>query len=235
MQISYDGLFANNLQKFLCKTLQSVSLCHRLSKKLNFIKIWQLKVGQNKDLVCYRKKYRFRQCAWELMQLYKSPVLDLKGGHWVFCQNNFNSLRQTNTFLVMTPLPPNRNRIKMTVNVISCDLTYISDKQLYPFNFCLNKIDEIIPFFTSKNWLFSIAVSLLKWLVRETLEKSVRFKHFSSQKLRYLSLLFIRKSLEGFNVVKQTGWLVFFVFISNDFFSCLVFARMFLVNFGDFE
>ena len=36
---------------FLAKLVQFVSLCHRLSKKLKIIKI---KMGQNKDLVCYR-------------------------------------------------------------------------------------------------------------------------------------------------------------------------------------
>ena len=41
---------------FFAKLVQSVSLCHTISKKLNFIKIWQVEVGQNKDLVCYRKK-----------------------------------------------------------------------------------------------------------------------------------------------------------------------------------
>ena len=60
-------------EHFFAKLVQSVYLCHRLSKKLNFIKIWQLEVGQNKDLVCYRKIQSFRQ----------SPVLSLKGGLWV--------------------------------------------------------------------------------------------------------------------------------------------------------
>ena len=46
---------------FFAKLVQFVSFCQRLSKKLNFIKIWQVKVGQNKDLVCYRKKQSFRQ------------------------------------------------------------------------------------------------------------------------------------------------------------------------------
>ena len=55
--------------KALLQSVQSVSLCHRLSKKLNVIKIWQLKVGQNEDLVCYRKKQLFKQCAWGLRQL----------------------------------------------------------------------------------------------------------------------------------------------------------------------
>ena len=54
---------------FLAKLVQFISLCQRLSKKLNFIKIWQVKVGQNKDLVCYRQKQSFRQCAWGLRQL----------------------------------------------------------------------------------------------------------------------------------------------------------------------
>ena len=58
---------------FFAKLVQSVSLCHRLSKKLNFIKIWQVKVGQNKDLVCYRQNQSFRQCAWELRQLVLKP------------------------------------------------------------------------------------------------------------------------------------------------------------------
>ena len=63
VQISFDRLFAKNLQFFFAKLVQSVSLCHRLSKKLNFIKIWQVKVVQNKDLVCYRKKQSFRTQA----------------------------------------------------------------------------------------------------------------------------------------------------------------------------
>ena len=54
---------------FLAKLKQSISLCQRLSEKLNFIKIWQVEVGQNKDLVFYRKKQSFRQCAWRLWQL----------------------------------------------------------------------------------------------------------------------------------------------------------------------
>ena len=57
----------------------SVSLCHRLSKKLNFIKIWQVEVGQNKDLVCYRKKQSFRQCGWGLRQLVLKPGFRPKG------------------------------------------------------------------------------------------------------------------------------------------------------------
>ena len=64
---------------FFAKLVQSVSLCHRLSKKLNFIKIWQVKVGQNKDLVCYRKKQSFRQCAWGLRQLVLKPGFRPKG------------------------------------------------------------------------------------------------------------------------------------------------------------
>ena len=59
--------------------MQSVSLCHRLFKKLNFIKIWQVKVGQNKDLVCCRQKQSFRQCAWGLRQLVLKPGFRPKG------------------------------------------------------------------------------------------------------------------------------------------------------------
>ena len=58
----------------LTKLVQFVSLYQRLSKKLNFIKIWQMEVGQNKDLVCYRKKQSFRQCAWGLRHLFKILV-----------------------------------------------------------------------------------------------------------------------------------------------------------------
>ena len=36
MQISFDRLFAKNLQFFFAKLVQSVSLCHRLSKKAKF-------------------------------------------------------------------------------------------------------------------------------------------------------------------------------------------------------
>ena len=66
-------------KNFFAKLVQSVSFCHRLSKKLNFIKIWQLKVGQNKDLVCYRKRQSFRQCAWGLRQLVLKPGFRPKG------------------------------------------------------------------------------------------------------------------------------------------------------------
>ena len=64
---------------FFAKIMQSVSLCHRLSKKLNFIKIWQVKVGQNKDLFCYRQKQSFRQYAWGLRQLVLKPGFRPKG------------------------------------------------------------------------------------------------------------------------------------------------------------
>ena len=37
--ISFDRLFAKNMQFFFAKLVQSVFLCHRLSKKLNFIQI----------------------------------------------------------------------------------------------------------------------------------------------------------------------------------------------------
>ena len=39
VQISIDRLFAKNLLFFFAKLVQSVSLCHRLSKKLKVIKI----------------------------------------------------------------------------------------------------------------------------------------------------------------------------------------------------
>ena len=72
-------VFCKKFAIFFAKLVYSVSLCHRLSKKLNFIKIWQVKVGQNKDLVCYRQKQSFRQCAWGLRQLVLKPGFRPKG------------------------------------------------------------------------------------------------------------------------------------------------------------
>ena len=82
-------------KNFFAKLVQSVFLCHWLSKKLNFIKIWQLKVGQNKDLVCYRKKQSFRQCAWGLRQLVLKPGFRPKRRALGILEKseNFNSLR----------------------------------------------------------------------------------------------------------------------------------------------
>ena len=73
------GCLQKNLQFFFAKLVQFVSLCQRLSK--NVIKIWQIEMGQNKDLVWYRKKQWFRQYAWGLRPLV------LKGGLWV-CRKN---------------------------------------------------------------------------------------------------------------------------------------------------
>ena len=57
------GCLQKVCKHFFAKLVQSVSLCHRHSKKLKIIQILQLKVGQNKDLVCYRTKKSFMQCA----------------------------------------------------------------------------------------------------------------------------------------------------------------------------
>ena len=83
---------------FLAKLVQFFSLCQRLSKKLNFIKIWQVEVGQNKDLVCYRKKQSFRQCAWGLWQLVLKPGFRPK---WYVGKVRKFQRPQTNTFWVM--------------------------------------------------------------------------------------------------------------------------------------
>ena len=87
MQISFYRLFA--------KKLHFVSLCQRLSKKLNFIKIWQVEVGQNKNLVCFRKKQLFRQRAWGLRQLVLKSGFRPKGRALGMLKKskNFNSLR----------------------------------------------------------------------------------------------------------------------------------------------
>ena len=89
------GCLQKVCKNFFAKLVQSIFLCHRLSKKLNFFKIWQLKVGQNKDLVCYRKKQSFRQCAWGLRQLELKPGFRPKGRALGISEKseNFNSLR----------------------------------------------------------------------------------------------------------------------------------------------
>ena len=69
----------NKFSIFFAKLMQFVSLCQRLSKKLNFIKIWQVEVGHNKYLVCYKEKQSFRQCAWGLRQLVLKPSFRPKG------------------------------------------------------------------------------------------------------------------------------------------------------------
>ena len=78
MPFTLTGCLQKNCN-FSAKLVQSVSLRHKLSKKLNFIKIWQVKVGQNKDLVCYRQKQSFKQCAWGLRQLVLKPGFRSKG------------------------------------------------------------------------------------------------------------------------------------------------------------
>ena len=125
MQISFDRLFAKNLRFFSAKLVQSVSLCHRLSKKLNFIKIWQVKVDQNKGLVCYRKKQSFRQCACGLRQLVLNPVLGLKRGLWVCRKSQKISTASDQYFLSYVKNTtgegqfdpaPSRNRVKLCFN-----------------------------------------------------------------------------------------------------------------------
>ena len=105
---------------FSAKLVQSVFLCHRLSKKLNFIKIWKVKVDQNKGLVCYRKKQSFRQCAWGLRQLVLNPVLGLKRGLWVCRKSQKISTASDQYFLSYVNKTtgggqcPSRNRVKGT-------------------------------------------------------------------------------------------------------------------------
>ena len=55
--------------KVLYRTCATRFLMSWSFQKLNIIKIWQLKKGHNKDLVCYRKNKPLRQCAWGLRQL----------------------------------------------------------------------------------------------------------------------------------------------------------------------
>ena len=78
-KLSLTGCLQKMCNVFFAKLVQFVSLCQRLSEKLNFIKIWQVEMGPNKDLVCYRKKQSLRQSAWGLRQLALKPGLRPKG------------------------------------------------------------------------------------------------------------------------------------------------------------
>jgi len=77
-----NNLIFNQDKLKMCKFPLTGCLQKKLNffrKKLNFIKIWQVEVGQNKDLVCYRKKQSFTQCAWWLRQLVLKPGFKPKG------------------------------------------------------------------------------------------------------------------------------------------------------------
>ena len=96
--------------------MQSGPLCHRLSKTLKVIKIWHLKMGQNKDLVFYRKKQSFRQCAWRLRKLVLKPGFRPKGRALGMKEKSKNSTASDQYFLSyvkkiqgggkLTPTPP---------------------------------------------------------------------------------------------------------------------------------
>ena len=136
---------------FFAKPVQSVFLCHRLSKKLKFIKIWQIKVGQNKYLVCYRKK---------------------QGGLWVFRKSQKIWTASDQHFLSYVkknyrgggklPPPPSRNRVKMPLFWVS----------LYIFSFCtfckptlMTHIDQhIISIIQGVPRNMTIAVNSFEWL-----------------------------------------------------------------------
>ena len=129
---------------FFAKLVQSVSLCHRLSKKLNLIKIWQVKVGQNKDLVYYRQKQSFRQCAWGLRKLVLKPGFRPKRRALGMKEKseNFNSLRpilfelcKKNYRGGSTWPPPSRNRVKTWNELSNFLLTFL--------NFSLTKLERL--------------------------------------------------------------------------------------------
>ena len=88
MQISFDRLFAKNLQFFFAKLVQFFFMLKAFQKA----KFYQ---NLTKDLVCYRKKHSFRQCAWGLRQLVLKP-----GCGYVRKVRKFQQ-PQTNTFWVM--------------------------------------------------------------------------------------------------------------------------------------
>ena len=116
-------------KNFFAKLVQSVSLCHRLSKKLNFIKIWQMKVGQNKDLVCYRKKQSFKQCAWGLRQLVLKPGLGLKGGLWV-CRKRQKISTASDQYFLSYVKKTTGGGVKLTLPPAGIGLTDIQNGHL---------------------------------------------------------------------------------------------------------
>ena len=104
-------------QNFFAELVQSVSLCHRLSKKLQVIKIWQLKVGQNRDLVCYRKSSHSGSVPEDSASQYKSPVLCRDRGLSVFRKSQKIStasdqylLSKCKKKLPSNPFPPTKSR-----------------------------------------------------------------------------------------------------------------------------
>ena len=111
MQISFDRLF----EKIICNFF-SQNLCNPFPyvigfpKKLNFIKIWQVKVGQNKDLVCYRQKQSFRQCAWRLRQLVLKPGFR-EGFGYVGKVRKISTDQYFLSYVKKLTHPPSRNRV----------------------------------------------------------------------------------------------------------------------------
>ena len=109
-------------KNFFAKLVQSVSLCHRLSKKL--------KVGRNKDLVCYRKNSHSGSVPEDSGSQYKSSVLGLQGGLWVFRKSQKISTASDQYFLSYVKkttggggkltLPPSRNRINNLIQTKEC-------------------------------------------------------------------------------------------------------------------
>ena len=94
------------MQKFLCKTCAFRFLMSSAFQKVKFIKTWQLQVGQNKDLVCDRKKQSFRQCAWGLRQLVLKPGFRPKGGIGYVGKVSKFQQPQTNTLSYVKIDPP---------------------------------------------------------------------------------------------------------------------------------
>ena len=64
---------------FFRKTCAIRFLMSKAFQEGKFYQIWQVEVGQNKDLVSYRKKQLFRQCAWGIRQVVLKPGFRPKG------------------------------------------------------------------------------------------------------------------------------------------------------------
>ena len=73
-----------------------------------------LKVGQNKDLVGYRKKKSFRQCAWGLRQLVLKPGFSKSQTISTAADQYFLSYVKKLQGGQIDPPPTSMNRVKIT-------------------------------------------------------------------------------------------------------------------------
>ena len=118
-------------------------LTGRLQKNCNFF-------SQNKDLVCYRKKQSFRQCAWGLRQLVLKPGFRPKGRAWVCKKSQKISIESDQYFLSYVKKttgggsncpPPSRNRVKIIFSMLtSCNILPFFELWRIPLYVCLKMV-----------------------------------------------------------------------------------------------